>query len=108
MDPQREKMLDDWLSVRNAIMRADAGEFVVKYMRESDFMAMEGSEGGEAAAIAKPKIDEAKDKIVGIYVDLVLKFPGPINRDFTPEEIEKFDEGFNETQKETEKDESKE
>lgn len=103
MDPQREEMLEKWQAVRNAIMRAEQGEFLVKYMRESDFVLMEGSaEGGEAAAAAQPKIDETKNKIVGIYVDLVLKFPGPVNRDFTPEEMEQFNKGFEEAQKESE------
>jgi len=86
MDTQREKMLDDWTAIRNAILRAEAGELLVKYMRESDFIIIEG-EGGEAAAAAQKLKDEKKDKIVGVYVDLVLKFPEALDRDFTPEEI---------------------
>jgi len=86
MDPQREKLLDDWLAVRNAIVRAEAGEFLVKYMRESDFIVMEG-EGGEAAAAAQALRESKKDKIVGIYVDLVLKFPEALDRELTEAEI---------------------
>jgi hypothetical protein len=86
MEPQREKMLDDWVAIRNAIIRAEAGELLVKYMRESDFVIIEG-EGGEAAAVAKKIKDSKNDKIVGIYVDLVLKFPEALDRDFTKDEI---------------------
>jgi len=87
MDPQREKMLDDWMAVRNAIIRAEAGDFIVKYMRESDFIMMEG-EGGEAAAAVEALKASKKDKIVGIYVDLALKFPEALDRDLTQEEID--------------------
>jgi len=86
MEPHREKMLDDWLAIRNAILRAEAGELLVKYMRESDFIVMEG-EGGERASEIQRLKDEKRDKIVGIYVDLVLKFPAALDRDFTKEEI---------------------
>jgi len=86
MEPQREKMLDDWVAIRNAIIRAEAGELLVKYMRESDFVIIEG-EGGEAAAAAQKIKDSKNDKIVGIYVDLVLKFPEALDRDFTKNEI---------------------
>jgi hypothetical protein len=86
MEPQREKMLDDWVAIRNAIVRAEAGELLVKYMRESDFVVIEG-EGGEAAAEAQKIKDSKNDKVVGIYVDLVLKFPEALDRDFTEEEI---------------------
>ena len=103
MDAQREEMLERWESVKIAIMRAEAGEFLVKYMRESDFIASAGGpEGGEAAAAFQPASDEAYDKVVGIYVDLVLKFPGAIDRDFTLEEIEEFDKGFEQGLKEAE------
>ena len=87
MEPQKEKMLDDWTAIRNAIMRAEAGELLVKYMRESDFLEMEGAEGGEAAASVQAVKDAKHNKIVGIYVDLVLKFPEALDRDFTEEEI---------------------
>jgi hypothetical protein len=86
MESQREKMLEDWTAIRNAILRAEAGELLVKYMRESDFIVMEG-EGGERASEIQRLKDEKKDKIVGIYVDLVLKFPEALDRDFTKEEI---------------------
>lgn len=86
MEQQREKMLDDWVAIRNAIVRAEAGELLVKYMRESEFVIIEG-EGGEVAAQAQKIKDSKHDKIVGIYVDLVLKFPTALDRDFTKEEI---------------------
>ena len=86
MESQREKMLDDWVAVRNAMVRAEAGEFLVKYMRESDFVIMEG-EGGDTAFSAEELKKSGKDKIVGIYVDLVLKFPEALDRDFTKKEI---------------------
>jgi len=86
MEPQREKMLEGWIAIRNAILRAEAGELLVKYMRESDFIVMEG-EGGERASEIQRLKDENKDKIVGIYVDLVLKFPEALDRDFTKDEI---------------------
>lgn len=86
MDPQREKILDDWIAIKNAILRAESGELLVKYMRESDFVAMEG-EGGEAAAVAQQIKDSKKDKIIGIYVDLVLKFPEALDREFTEDEV---------------------
>jgi len=86
MEPQREKILDDWVAIRNAIVRAEAGELLVKYMRESDFVIIEG-EGEEAAAEAQKIKASKNDKIVGIYVDLVLKFPEALDRDFTKDEI---------------------
>lgn len=86
MDPQREKILDDWIAIRNAILRSEAGELIIKYMRESDFIAIEG-EGGEAASDMQQKKAEKHDKIIGIYVDLVLKFPEALDREFTEEEI---------------------
>jgi hypothetical protein len=87
MDPQKEKILDDWTAIRNAIVRAESGDLVVKYMKESDFIMMEG-EGGEAASAAQALRDSKKDKIVGIYVDMVLKFPESLDRELTQEEID--------------------
>jgi len=87
MKQQREKMLDDWIAIRNAIVRAEAGELLVKYMRESDFIIIEGDGTGEAAAAAQQVKDEKKDKIVGIYVDVVLKFPEALDRELTKKEI---------------------
>jgi hypothetical protein len=86
MDAQLEKMLDDWTAIRNAMVRADAGELIVKYMRASDFIMMEG-EGGEGAAAVQALKDAGKDKIVGIYVDMILKFPEALDRELTEEEI---------------------
>ena len=87
MEPQKEKMLDDWTAIRNAIMRAEVGELLVKYMRESDFIEHEGTEGGEAAAASQSAKAAKHDKIVGIYVDLVLKFPKSLDREFTEKEV---------------------
>lgn len=86
MDPQRERMLDDWLAIRNAMLRAEAGELLVKYMRESDFIAIEG-EGGESAAVAQQVKADKNDKIIGIYVDIILKFPEALDREFTEDEV---------------------
>ena len=87
MEQQKEKILDDWVAIRNAIVRAEAGELLVKYMRESDFIIIEGDGTGEAAAAAQQVKDEKKDKIVGIYVDVVLKFPEALDRELTKKEI---------------------
>jgi len=86
MESQRNKILEDWSAIKNAILRAEAGELLVKYMRESDFIVMEG-EGGEASATMADIKNTKKDKIIGIYVDLVLKFPEALDRDFTEEEL---------------------
>ena len=87
MEQQKEKILDDWIAIRNAIVRAEAGELLVKYMRESDFIIIVGDGTGEAAAAAQQVKDEKKDKIVGIYVDVVLKFPEALDRELTKKEI---------------------
>ena len=87
MEQQKEKILDDWIAIRNAIVRAEAGELLVKYMRESDFIMIEGDGTGEAAAAAQQVKDEKNDKIVGIYVDVVLKFPEALDRELTKKEI---------------------
>jgi len=94
MDPQRESMLERWEAVRNAILRSEQGELQVTYMRESDFLSVSPGEGGEAAAAADVERKRVRDNIVGIYVDLVLKFPGAIKKDFTLEEVEEFEKGF--------------
>jgi len=107
MEPQREKMLEDWIAIRNAILRAEAGELLVKYMRESDFIVMEG-EGGERASEIQRLKDEKKDKIVGIYVDLVLKFPEALDRDFTKEEISDIQSALDVLAKAQQKQEGKE
>lgn len=86
MERQKEKILEDWVAIRNAIIRAESGELLVKYMRESDFIVSEG-DSGEAAAVAQSLKDSNKDKVIGIYVDLVLKFPESMDREFTAEEI---------------------
>lgn len=86
MEPQKERMLDDWMAIRNAILRSEAGELLVKYMRESDFVDI-GGEGGESATVAQQIKDSKKDKIIGVYIDLVLKFPKALDREFTEDEI---------------------
>jgi len=89
LDAQKEKMLERWYLIRNAILRAAEGELIVKYMRESDFQKFEG---GEAAAAAQQRIELEGEKIIGIYVDMILKFPSHINEEFTAEEIEQVEE----------------
>jgi hypothetical protein len=89
LDPQKEKMLERWYLIKNAILRAAEGELIVKYMRESDFQKFEG---GEAAAVVQKKVEAEGEKIVGLYIDMILKFPSPVDEDFTPEEIKQVEE----------------
>lgn len=89
LDAQKEKMLERWYLIRNAILRANEGELIVKYMKESDFQKFEG---GEAAAVAKQRVEAEGEKIIGIYVDMILKFPSHVNEEFSPEEIKQVEE----------------
>jgi len=59
----KERMLIDWMSVRNAILRADEGEMKVTY-HKNDFV----------------------DGIVGVVVELVLNFDDPMPPGFTADE----------------------
>ena len=60
----KERMLLDWMSVRNAILRADSGEMKVTHHKN------EFASGG----------------IVGLVVELVLNFNDIMNPDFTKDE----------------------
>jgi len=64
MDIGKEKMLDDWLAVRNAILRADSGEMKVTYLRPED----------------------NKNDVIGIAVDLELRFPNPLPQELSEQE----------------------
>ena len=59
----KERMLLDWMSVRNAILRADAGEMKVTH-HKNDFV----------------------NGIVGIVVELKLDFNDPMPPGFTEDE----------------------
>lgn len=92
MDVGKEKILNDWLAVRNSILRASEGEMKVTYARESE--------------VDKKKKDLAgtdKDLIVGVFVDLVLRFPKPLPQEFTEEEKKAVDEALKGGKEEKEK-----
>jgi len=81
MDPEKEKILNDWLSVRNAILKAVVGELKVTYIRESE--------------VDEKKKDLAgtdKDGVVGVYVDLMLRFAEPLSPEFSDEERKAVEE----------------
>jgi len=96
MDPKKEKILNDWLAVRNSILRASEGEMKITYARESD--------------VDKKKKDLAgtdKDLIVGVFVDLVLRFPKPLTQEFTEEEKKAVEEALRGDKKEENKEKGK-
>ncbi len=59
----KERMLIDWMSVRNAILRADTGEMKVTHHK-----------------------NEFANGVVGIVVELVLNFNDPMQPGFTDDE----------------------
>jgi hypothetical protein len=59
----KERMLIDWMSVRNAILRADTGEMKVTHHK-----------------------NEFANGVVGIVVELVLNFNDPMKPGFTEDE----------------------
>jgi len=67
LDPQKERMLEDWASIRNAILRAVGGEMKVTHLRPE----------GEPAT---------SENVVGIAVDLELYFGRTMSPEFTDEE----------------------
>jgi len=75
MDKGKEEILKDWRIVLNAIIRADSGEIKVTYIRES-----------EVDKSKKDLVGTDKDRVVGIFVDMMLKFPEPLAQEFTEEE----------------------
>jgi len=59
----KERMLIDWMSVRNAILRADTGEMKITHHK-----------------------NEFANGIVGIVVELMLNFSAPVPEGFTEDE----------------------
>ncbi len=59
----KERMLIDWMSVRNAILRADSGEMKVTYRR-----------------------NEFSNGIIGLVVELDLNFDEALPQEFTEDE----------------------
>lgn len=89
MDPKKEKILNDWLSVRNAILKSSVGEMKVTYIRESE--------------IDEKKKDLAgtdKDGVVGVFVDLMLRFAEPLPPKFSDEEKKAVEEAIEAHKKE--------
>ena len=83
MDQGKEKILNDWLSVRNAIFKASVGEMKVTYIRESE--------------VDEKKKDLAgtdKDGVVGVFVDLMLRFAEPLPPKFSDEEKKAVEEAI--------------
>ena len=64
----KERMLIDWMSVRNAILRADEGEMKVTY-HKNDFV----------------------NGIIGVVVELKLDFDNPMPSGFTEDEKDAID-----------------
>jgi len=89
MDSEKEKILNDWLSVRNAILKAVGGELKVTYIRES-----------EVDEKKKDLADTDKDGVVGVYVDLMLRFPEPLPPKFSDEERKAVEEAVEAHKKE--------
>lgn len=59
----KERMLIDWMSVRNAILRADSGEMKITHHK-----------------------NEFANGIVGLVVELILEFDEPMPPGFTEDE----------------------
>jgi len=74
LDENKEKILEEWLAVRNAILRASDGQLRVTYNYGPS------TEGGESAAAVD------KSKILGVFIELALLFSEPTQQDFTEEE----------------------
>lgn len=66
----KERMLIDWMSVRNAILRADQGEMKVTHHKN----------------------DAAGGGVVGVVVEVVLSFEEPLPPNFTKNEKKAIDE----------------
>ncbi|MHA2342989.1 MAG: hypothetical protein ACXADW_14030 [Candidatus Hodarchaeales archaeon] len=71
----KQRMLIDWMSMKNAIVRAESGEMKI--------------------ALRKAKSLGAAGAIVGIVVELVLNFGGSLEEVFTEEEKSAIDEAQN-------------
>lgn len=64
----KERMLIDWMSVRNAILRADTGEMKITHHK-----------------------NEFANGVVGVVVELVLNFNDPMPAGFTNDEKASID-----------------
>lgn len=80
MGEGKDQMLSDWVSVRNAILRAEEGEMKISYVREPD--------------------SQSKESVVGIVVEVHLGFGKPLPQDFTKDEKAAFDKYLNELEAE--------
>jgi hypothetical protein len=65
----KEKMLYDWMEVRNAILRADSGEMKITYRK---------------------RVHDA-DNIIGLVAEINLDFDNPVPPHFTEEEKSTID-----------------
>lgn len=74
----KERMLIDWMSVRNAILRADEGEMKVTHHKNN------ATGGG----------------VVGLTVELVLSFDEAMPSDFTKDEMKAIDDAKKKLDKE--------
>ena len=72
MGEGKERMLLDWVSVRNAILRANNGEMKVSYLKQPH--------------------SEDKKAVVGIFVEVQLNFDKPLPQDFTKDEMAAIEE----------------
>jgi len=73
----KQRMLIDWMSMKNAIIRAEAGEMKI--------------------AMRKAKSAAASGLIVGAVVELALNFGRPLSEIFTEEEKTRIDEAKDES-----------
>lgn len=83
LNEQKEEMLANWESVRNAILRAIEGDMRVHYIKPK---AM-----GETGVSAKNR-----NKVEGVFVEVLLRFPEPVADEFTEEEKTEFLRGLSE------------
>lgn len=74
----KERMLIDWMSVRNAILRADEGEMKVTHHKNN------AAGGG----------------VVGVTVELVLSFDEAMPSNFTKDEMKAIDDAKKKLEKE--------
>jgi hypothetical protein len=78
MEKGKLRMLEDWYAVRNSILRASDGEMKVTYLRPED-----PNEKG----------------VVGIAVDMELKFAKVLSEDFSAKEKKAVEEAMKEIDK---------
>jgi hypothetical protein len=78
MEKGKLRMLEDWYAVRNSILRASDGEMKVTYLRPED-----PNEKG----------------VIGIAVDMELKFAKVLPEDFSAKEKKAVEEAIKEIDK---------